>query len=116
MAGNRELSLCRSEGFVSKSRVCAKRAKVLPRFPYYSIWKTPFGRRYNPFFSSFSEGLAPVMTEGLKWGYINKDGKFVIEPRFDLAGQFTEGFAKVAIGDKLGYIDKQGRYIWKPTR
>ena len=33
-----------------------------------------------------------------------------------LASPFTEGFAKVAVGDKLGYIDKQGKYIWEPTR
>jgi len=89
---------------------------IKPRFPYYSTWKTPFGRRYNPFFSSFSEGVAPVMTEKLKWGYIDKKGEFVIKPKFDLAGQFTEGFAKVAVGDKLGYINKQGDYIWEPTR
>lgn len=89
---------------------------IKPRFPYFSRWKTPFGRHYNPFFSSFSEGLAPVMTENLKWGYINKKGEFVIKPKFDLAGQFTESFAKVAVGDKLGYINKQGEYIWEPTR
>jgi hypothetical protein len=40
----------------------------------------------------FSEGLAAVRMNGL-FGYVNTAGKVVIEPRFDLAGPFHEGFA-----------------------
>ena len=38
---------------------------------------------------SGSDNLAVVMI-GKKWGFINKEGKYVINPRFDLAGDFQE--------------------------
>ena len=31
-----------------------------------------------------------------KYGFIDKSGKVVIEPQFDRAGSFSEGFARVA--------------------
>jgi hypothetical protein len=49
------------------------------------------------FADSFSEGLAAVKPrrEGkCCWGYIGKDGRFVIPPKFeDFAGRFSEGVA-----------------------
>jgi hypothetical protein len=55
---------------------------------------------------------------GKSYGFINKDGEMVIEPRYDSAGDFTGGIADVWIGvynkRKMGYIDKDGKYIWKP--
>jgi hypothetical protein len=44
--------------------------------------------------SYFSEGLAPVKSSG-KWGYVDKHGSFVIQPKFDFAGCFSEGLAPV---------------------
>lgn len=32
-----------------------------------------------------------------KWGFIDKNGDFVIKPQFDEVGDFEEGYAKVAI-------------------
>ncbi len=43
---------------------------------------------------SFSEGLARVKTGG-KWGYIDKQGKLVIEPKLDEAERFSDGLALV---------------------
>ena len=40
----------------------------------------------------------------------------MINTEFDFTSRFTEGFAKVAVGDKLGYVDKDGKYIWKPLK
>ena len=42
----------------------------------------------------FSNGLAAVRFEG-RWGYIDTNGTWVIEPRFDLAGPFRFGRAEV---------------------
>jgi len=38
----------------------------------------------------FSKGLAAVKDGGKngKWGFIDKTGKYVINPRYDLAGDF----------------------------
>jgi hypothetical protein len=61
----------------------------------------------------FSDGLAGVYvgepSEG-HWGFIDKTGAMVIEPRFEAAGPFSEGLAMVRIGDQYGFIDKEGNY------
>lgn len=62
----------------------------------------------------FSEDLAAVKT-GKKWGYINKKGRFVINPQFDVADDFSGGLAKVRIRDKSGFINKSGKFIINPT-
>lgn len=59
-----------------------------------------------------------------RWGYIDKAGEFVIEPRFktfDLASwgnyplkSFSEGLAPAYDGSAWGYIDKTGEYVIQP--
>ena len=46
-----------------------------------------------------------------KYGFINKTGKYVVPPQFDSIGDFSEGLALVAVGDKRGYIDKTGKIV-----
>jgi hypothetical protein len=78
--------------------------------------------------TDFSEGMAAVNfsndyemeagPEGGKirsrgnWGYIDRQGKTVIEPMFSAAHPFRDGLAFVMIGDDGGYIDPQGRRLW----
>lgn len=75
----------------------------------------------------FSEDLAAVKKNG-KWGYIDHDNKVVIPFQYELAFEFSEGYAVVAkssrqevygegteweISDtyyELGFIDKAGKY------
>ena len=45
--------------------------------------------------------------EGSKWGY-KQLGNWVIEPRFESAGSFSEGLACVKLMGKWGYIKKDG--------
>ncbi|MEP6925919.1 MAG: WG repeat-containing protein, partial [Pyrinomonadaceae bacterium] len=82
----------------------------------------------------FSEGLAPVLV-GDKWGYANRAGEIVIEPRWKTltqgwlptVGSFSEGLAAVieavhwdVIADsnyyayKCGYINTKGEYVIPP--
>jgi hypothetical protein len=62
-------------------------------------------------FKTFSEGVAGVQVGEKKWGYIDKTGKFVIPPKFEFVTNFSEGVARVWIGNKSGYIDKTGKFI-----
>lgn len=68
----------------------------------------------------FSEGLIDAYdTAKSKNGFIDKTGQFVIEPKFDKAGIFSEGLARVAIvedgEEKLGFIDHSGQFVIPPT-
>ncbi len=63
----------------------------------------------------FNEGLAAfsvIDSSGEKWGFINKDGKVVINPQFKNVGRFSEGICAVENHEgKWGFIDKQGKII-----
>ena len=74
--------------------------------------------------SRFSEGLAPVTTDGefdkpyKSYGYINGKGDFVIPPQFLTAQLFSEGLALVVkvesvkdVITKVGWIDKSGEWV-----
>ena len=45
-----------------------------------------------------SSRLFPAKSDG-KYGFIDKTGKYVINPQFDDAEAFSEGLARVWIGD-----------------
>ena len=65
----------------------------------------------------FSEGLA-VASKGEKYGYVDKTGKFLIEPRFADADNFKEGLARVKLEEtpeaKYGFVDKTGKMVIEP--
>ena len=48
------------------------------------------------------------------YGFVDSDGEWVIEPQFDDASDFCEGFACVCIDDEWGYIKPDGSYLIKP--
>lgn len=66
----------------------------------------------------FHEGLAAVQEsvnpQIRKWGYINKSGKFVIQPQFVMAYDFHDGIARVQL-DPMSYqfIDKTGKFVFE---
>ncbi len=59
------------------------------------------------FASGFSEGLAPVCDRRGKFGYIDRSGKYFIEPQFQAADSFSEGLALVSIDGKAAYIKRR---------
>jgi len=63
---------------------------------------------------SFHEGLA-VAAVNRQAGYIDSRGRFVIKPRFTIAGDFSGGVAAVRVGGKTGtvtYGAKGGRWAF----
>lgn len=66
----------------------------------------------------FHEGLRVLGMEAKKdtwkWGFVGRDGKTVIEPKFDSATRFGDGLAAVQVGNKWGYIDRTGRVVIAP--
>ena len=68
--------------------------------------------RYDQVKIFTESGVAAVCKDEL-WGYINTKGKFVIEPEFTSAGNFSkDGIARVTdTNDKIHYIDLNGDYI-----
>ncbi|BBI35652.1 hypothetical protein KCTCHS21_50510 [Cohnella abietis] len=77
------------------------------------------------FGKSFSEGLAAVAVENkerstVEYGYIDTKGNMKIEPKYARAYRFSEGLAKVCVGESIneysiGYIDESGAYKIGPT-
>jgi hypothetical protein len=66
-----------------------------------------------------SEGLLVAFDKvKSKSGFIDKTGKYVIEPKFDDAAPFSEGLARVTIkvsGEgKVGFIDHNGQFAIPP--
>lgn len=62
----------------------------------------------------FYEGRAKIQTEDEKFGYIDKNGKVVVEPKYGIASEFTNGVAFVAKEnnyDEANFIkiDKSGK-------
>ena len=49
--------------------------------------------------------LFAAKEKGKKYGYIDAQGNYVIQPQFDFANAFSEGYAVVKAGNKFGVID-----------
>jgi len=58
----------------------------------------------------FAGGLIP-WRRGDQWGYIDRDGQWAIEPRFESAQLFHGGYASVTSGGRGQLIDTQGRVV-----
>jgi hypothetical protein len=51
---------------------------------------------------------------GGRMGYVNAAGAEVVAPRFEEAGPFSEGLARVRVGGVWGYVDPSGRIAIEP--
>lgn len=58
--------------------------------------------------------LYPLRITYKNWGYVNKAGQVVIEPKYHLAYFFEGSVARVHINHQWGIIDKNGRFIVEP--
>ena len=67
----------------------------------------------EPVFAQESEFLMPAKKYGL-WGFINKQGEWVIDATYEEAYYFTEGLAAVQYAGSWGYINRHGLWIIRP--
>ena len=47
-------------------------------------------------------------------GFVDRNGKIIVKPKFRRANHFFEGLAAVKIEDKWGFIDKSGKIVIEP--
>jgi len=52
---------------------------------------------------------------GGQFGVIDRTGRFVIPPRFEALGDFTDGLAEAQVNGKVGFIDRSGAFVIAPT-
>lgn len=70
--------------------------------------------------SSFSEGLAAIHVkvdnslQPFKWGYMDKQGNWIIKPQFEEASSFKNNIARVKYYGLFGFIDRTGNWIIGP--
>lgn len=62
----------------------------------------------------FHEGLAEAKRDTL-WGFIDKSGKWKIEPKFENTREFKNGLAAAKSGGLWGFIDTSGNWKIEPT-
>lgn len=58
--------------------------------------------------------MIPVRS-GSKYGYVDKEGNYLINPQFDRAAFFRSGLALVMSNGLCGYVDTKGNYIIPPA-
>lgn len=73
---------------------------------------SPWGGAAMHYYPRFKEGLA-VGQKNNKFGFIDKQGEWIIKPQFDAADEFSEGLAAVRKKNTVFYIDKNGTRAFK---
>jgi WG containing repeat len=81
------------------------------------VLNTGFDRNWD-----FSDGLAAAMrkTSESRWGYIDRTGQFVIEPKFEsypngYVYPFSNRLAMIEVKDQFGFIDTKGDFVISPS-
>lgn len=91
------------EGIISDgSNFFDKEGNILRGFEEYDITR------------QFYEGLLASRSKiTRKWGFVNKNGKKIIQCIYDDVCDFFNGFVKVEFHGKDGYINKSGEEYWE---
>ena len=55
----------------------------------------------------------PVVQDG-QWGYIDSTGAMAVAPQFDEAEPFSDGWARVKVGEAFKFIDSAGEVVLEP--
>lgn len=92
------------------------RIVVPPRF--LQIGAKNYNSPYYNYSYGFSEGLIAASVgeyPNIFYGGIDHKGEYVIQPKYDILGTFSEGLAPFLRDGKWGYIDKRGVEVIPPA-
>ena len=68
--------------------------------------------------SNFHEGVASVAVAGpdepLRWGLIDRAGRWLVSPRYEAMGDSSQGLIRVMLDGKWGYINAKGQWVIPP--
>jgi len=65
--------------------------------------------------TAFAQNLRPVRdAQSKKYGYQNERRRWVVNPQFDDAERFRDGFAKVRTEGLVGLVDEKGKIVFAP--
>ncbi len=95
---DKDFSLVKTSPNLYYNLIDNKTGKLLSTNSYYKICE-------------FSEGLAAVMNNNYRWGFIDKLGKVVVPCIYSQVKTFSEGLAAVLNKNRWGYIDRTGEII-----
>ena len=104
---------CASYGRLSLACLCMMLIMLGTFFPGLYASPPPVPLILDESDQEQGEVLFP-MKQGGKWGYINREGRVVIEPAYDYAHAFHDGRALIKVGKKYGYIDGRGVLVVPP--
>ncbi|MCR5587224.1 MAG: WG repeat-containing protein [Lachnospiraceae bacterium] len=62
----------------------------------------------------FASGQPAAVKVGDKWGFAGYDGKIYIEPEYEDAQSFANGYAAVKVNGKWGYINRYNEMVVEP--
>ncbi len=82
----------------------------------YQFWDANLEKQINEFSCNnidipTADKIVAYEDENGKWGYVDYNGKVVIEPQYEQAKSFSNGLAAVMIDGKWGYIDKNNNMV-----
>lgn len=103
-------------GGIAGAVVLGGAAVAVFAFDIFGIFENKPEALYGSGEKLFNMSLSPAKS-GDKWGYIGKDGKFIISPQFDCAYPFDEnvnGNAAVSNENGYGFINDKGEFTIEP--
>ncbi len=97
-------------GFCTYGGVCIA-AKTAGSYALYnSNWEQVGSFQCEAADFCTADGLIAFRSNG-KWGFVNTQGKVVIEPQYEAAKSFSYGLAAVCCDDKWGFINTENTLV-----
>lgn len=64
--------------------------------------------------TAFHRGETTVKAENGRWGTIDKEGNYIINPQFDWIGPMDGNLYPIRVGEQFGWCDRTGKIVINP--